>query len=845
MRKSILIPVMFLLAGCGSSVKNSWNNFRGYYNTFYNAKKSYKSGLNQVQNQPVTLDPDQIVRVHPQPAPAGASDFRKAIEKGARLLRKFPESKWTDDALLLIGKSYYYQEEFYPALQKFEELYELTQDGKMKELAALWKGRTLLDLQQHTEAINYLRGVLSALSFRDRPSVMAELMVIMGEHHAMMEEWRESSEKIGEALPLLNPGRLKGRTYFLYGQALERQERFGEAYFGYSNVESNHPQYEYVYWANVKLAEVARKEGNLDKAISIYRSVRNDDKNFERRNYLDLEIGRTYEMKEDYSTALTIYKQILSNDQPTADREIQSRTYFRLGQIYSDTFSRFELAAAYFDSSSQTGSAADLESAEKLAEAYGRYTELNNRSNRIDSLLWLGSLPAAELDSVLKAARQRRITARRAQQQGGEADRVLRNVGQNIGRQSSTEGSVSGFLNYRNPRRVTESKNEFRAVWGERPLADDWRRGEAVSGISSDQTVKNRTGMVTRDRPAGISGEEGSIDISDIPQTEEDRLRLRDEQADIQYEMGNLFFLTLNLPDSAATRFREVVEHFSGHRVALQSMYSLYEIYSSQQPDSAAYWANRILDQYPESVYAEKVSGIMDTGTGTFGFPDSTNVVKRRFLNIEADSSLPTESRALALKTLAKDNRNLGMAPHLFFRSIEEYIRLARRYTDSTAYNRFFTLSADSIQDDSASVDPTIYPFYNEYWDSARVAVTEFDTTFGETPYNNRITTLEQILFESKPSTPTCRQLGVRLQLADSAAYRSTGLASPVTFSILVGREGEIHSSTLVTVSAPDSARQAAVHFLSEAKFKPLQAEGLEIPRWVRCTYTFPAAREL
>lgn len=47
-----------------------------------------------------------------------------------------------DDALFLIGRSYYYQQEFYSADQKFDELYLTTQDQELQKKLYFGKAET-------------------------------------------------------------------------------------------------------------------------------------------------------------------------------------------------------------------------------------------------------------------------------------------------------------------------------------------------------------------------------------------------------------------------------------------------------------------------------------------------------------------------------------------------------------------------------------------------------------------------------------------------------------------------------------------------------------------------------
>ena len=79
-----------------------------YYNTFYLARKDFNKAEENRRNTP-----------NPQ---VQTALYTEAIKKASKLLEFYPKSKWVDDALLLIGKSYYYQAEFTKAERKFREL---------------------------------------------------------------------------------------------------------------------------------------------------------------------------------------------------------------------------------------------------------------------------------------------------------------------------------------------------------------------------------------------------------------------------------------------------------------------------------------------------------------------------------------------------------------------------------------------------------------------------------------------------------------------------------------------------------------------------------------------------
>lgn len=829
-----------------------------------------------VEEQTVEVNPEQPIRIHLNPPQIAQEDFEDTIEKGARILRKFPESKWTDDALFLIGQSYYYIGDYYLAIEKFEELNELTENQRFKQEALIWKARSLLDLEQYSEGIFFITTNLQNDYLTN--SYKAQFQAVLAEHHVMQENWEEAAGFLGNAVADLQEGKLKGRAFFLYGQILEQLERYGEAFFAYDNVASRFPDYGYVYWSNVKKAEVARKDGNLESALSIYMAMAKDDKNVSRLDRINYEIARTLEMMGDITKAENGYKEILYSDKTMASANVEAKTYYRLGKIYSEEYDDFTTASAYFDSSSShVGDIDFLESkfdAEKLASAYGTYTSLKNKVNRLDSLLWLGTLQPAALDSVLKVVReQKKNSSEQAQSSRDNTESKLTNISTgNAEAQAGGSSFQDGFLNYRNPRLKRESISKFRAVWGDRPLVDNWRRIEFVR--SSDiVTGAPEVSMDDSESTLAVLSEENDreidIDVSEIPTTKEQKEGYEDELANTKYQLGNLFFLTLNIPDSAKTYFTDIIRKYPGSRLVPQSMYSLFEIHSETgNEERLRYWGNRILREYPESRYADKISVRMN-GAEPQAASDTASELLDQLQTIEETSDSSTFLKAEEFRRLAIANRSEDLAPYIFSKAIKTYVELAKSNTNSQLYNQFLEaqIEADTLSgtDSEETIDEELYPFFGTYWDSVRTTISEYDSLFTGRPLDKELKIVKKYLDADVPPpksrstarapvsekiVESCSALGPDFEIVGGmtnflarvsfpAELKKSDIPEEITYEILISKEGKATASNLLTkqtAPAVDEVFTSAIN--NHLYFDPgtIADETEE----ARCRLTFP-----
>lgn len=613
-----LLSLAVLFTACGTSVKSSWTNFRAYYNTYYNAKKNFREGYRKVSQQKLNLNPEQPIRIHPQPVKAGDEEFTKAIDKGATILRKFPDSKWVDDALALIGKSYFFKEEYFSADQKFQELYRTTDNASMRHEAVIWRGRVFLETGLFAQGINYIKSELEDTGEEWEPAVRAEALALLAEYNTRLEQPRQAIAYLEQCLPVLEERMLQARGYFLYGQLLEEQGKLDQAFEAYRKVPGLHPPYELVSLAERKEAEVSRESGNLKRALDIYTDMSRDDKNFDIRPDLYYEIARTQQARGNYDEAEQIYNRVLHQSINPPNRETAAKAYYGLAEVFRYHYRNFAGAAAYYDSASSQN--ADPEkvpesfNAGGLARSFGQYARLKSSSYRLDSLLWLGSLPSAQFDSVLQRIRERKRSEMEQQlRERQQQSNTLVNITENGGRATADQSRESGFLNYRNPKQLADARRQFEAYWGGRPLVDDWRRVEAVRQFRQNG---GDTAAVTEAQEQVTREEEGvrqvEIDLSEIPFTDEAKAKTRKELARIRYELGNVFFLSLDMPDSAQVYYRSVIDRFPRSSYAPQAMYSLVELnLINNKPDTARTWAEKLLNQYPQTVYAMRAADRM------------------------------------------------------------------------------------------------------------------------------------------------------------------------------------------------------------------------------------------
>ena len=121
-----------------------------YFNTYYNAKRYYNKAYHEtVRNRTG------------KPSSKEKTNYEKAIEKSLKLIQYYPKSKYVDDALFILGKSYFYTQEYHKARRKFLELKVNYPESKFTLDNQLWLARSDLEMEQFFDAEQTLNNLLT------------------------------------------------------------------------------------------------------------------------------------------------------------------------------------------------------------------------------------------------------------------------------------------------------------------------------------------------------------------------------------------------------------------------------------------------------------------------------------------------------------------------------------------------------------------------------------------------------------------------------------------------------------------------------------------------------------
>ena len=730
---SICILGLLLFAGCSSNsfLGSRFNNFSAYYNKYYNAKRSLAEGVRgfeeKLDQQPIDQDIFLSLFGRSDQASTQRKPFEDAITKSSDILRKHPNSKWVDDAIMIIGKAWFFTLNFVGAEEKFNDILEL--DSPLRDEANFWLARTLIASGAYEDASTHLQAILSSEDLNRRWEPRYRLA--LAELYVQSENWEAASIELEAGLSEIRDKDLAARAQFLEGQVLEQLQRFADAVVAYERVQRHRPSYELSYAAQFSAVRLLADYLDAEEAMIRLRRMERDDKNYDHRAQLAYLRGRVLIALGQYDDALAEYDELLYD--PTAGgAQVRGQVHYALGTYYRDIVVDYPYAAAHFDTASksirtpargqQTGRATTIAlnpspsaitDSEDQASTFGGFSKVLDRIVLMDSLLYLGTLDDSSFAEVVLELRERRAEELKKMEEEMRRQRsesAFRGNAPDVGArgqngfvnavEAGSEGEA-GFLYHKDEMRMTQARQDFILIWGDRPLAPNWRRIAAIEAAlaeAGEEGLENNLPQFTLSDSDMLP----AVDVSAVPRTQEKFDQMLTDRANARYELANVLFLSINRPDSASVWYRMVIEEDSGEEVVQRAYYALAEV---QQALGDTLAANRlyelIISNHQESDLTDQAYIRLGRSVPDRASSDSLALAENAYEYYQMKWQEGVDKGIISsLFNLGLDWPNTPVAPRAFLASGKAYLEWAAK--DSLDVLSALPVSADESQLEAA-----------------------------------------------------------------------------------------------------------------------------------------------
>ena len=220
-----------------------------YFNTFYNAEEHFE-----------TAERIRIENLGGQIPSRSIQEYGKAIEKSEKVLREYSDSRYVKDARLLKGKSHYFRREYDSSVSIFNQLiFEEGFEQEAKYWLALCKWKDL----KPQPAINDLKILSEEV---DSKEFKSKIFLSLGEIYLSIDDSINAYDNFDKGANLSNNRILREQVYFQIAEISFQKTDFDKALESYQKVLSNTVSITRIQDSNLKMVQIYRLRGELEKS---------------------------------------------------------------------------------------------------------------------------------------------------------------------------------------------------------------------------------------------------------------------------------------------------------------------------------------------------------------------------------------------------------------------------------------------------------------------------------------------------------------------------------------------------------------------------------------------------
>jgi len=398
-----------------------------------------------------------------------------AIQKHAMNIAGKEKNPQMDEAYFLLGESRYYDQRFIPSLEAFNYILFKYPTSELVNKAKIWREKINAKQNYNQLAIENLkeiesRGRLSNEEIVELNAVLAQAYLNSKKIDSAVIRLETASEKTQD----LNS---KSRYLFILGQLYKNLDKLDSSTMVYNRVIKLHrkiPREYYVY------SFVEKSKNFLDKSLAMSELIELET-DIENSGYLNIifhQIANLYLEINNDSLAIKYYNKSLRNS--AKDNLVNLKNYNILGDYFFDK-NEYLISAAYYDST-----LAQINNNKKL------FRKITKRRESLDEVIYY-ELSVKTNDSIIrlvKMSEEERVAyfkdyIEEQKKKLNEEKEIVNSKNENsfVSAKNNNISNENALFYFYNPTVLAYGKNEFKKLWGDKQLTDNWRNGKTTTAI--------------------------------------------------------------------------------------------------------------------------------------------------------------------------------------------------------------------------------------------------------------------------------------------------------------------------------------------------------------------------
>jgi tetratricopeptide (TPR) repeat protein len=606
------------------SPKMMYHNLTVRYNFYYNARLKLNLALDKVKN---TQEDDytKILPLYPDEADASSvnPDMDEVIKKMSNAIQLHQPSVWKPDCYLMMGRAYYYKKEYTDALEVFQYLQTHFKIKTIKgvpvptkklfhqpvtDVGLLWLIKTYIQMEKYNEADAVMAEVESRKGFPEK--LKNDLKLLHTYLYIKSKDYKRAIPQVTEAIKLTTDKKLIPRYTFIAAQIREASGNKTTAIKSYKEVLALKPDFVMDFNARKKIVELY---GTMDNApAGEVRTILMGmlaDKRF--KDYWDvvyymlakLELKGKNDKQAIAQLKNSIFYSTTNATQKGLSFELMADVYYKKSQ-YILARNRYDSTLHYLSTNHE-----DYTIVKEKKEILDNVVAKIRIIQKEDSLQKLANLSPQALEKKVS----RMLEAKHRKELNDSLDKSIKQQANNDNKVNGQNDDAAVWYFY-NPSLKGSGYNDFIRKWGNRTLADNWRRNnkQSIAGsgneANKDKDDENEDKPKQKDKDKNEPTTELEKALADIPTTAEGKEESDKKIINAYFELANIYKSKLNNNKKSIETFEKLLERYPSNKFQKECYYNLYLLYE-RLPDYAKseLYKNKILNNFAGSTFAKAI----------------------------------------------------------------------------------------------------------------------------------------------------------------------------------------------------------------------------------------------
>jgi len=457
-----------------------------------------------------------------------------------------------------------------------------------------WLSRTFIERERYSSAEQLIEKIEESGAndnIKDRlPATKAHLYI-------QKKEYNEALKALDVAIQTANDKDDKARYAFIAAQIYDKTGNARMASEQFDRATKVSDNYEMAINAKLNKIKSEKRNGSISASAALKKldKIQRESKNADFQGEIHFAKAEINLEENDIEAARDEFRNALSYGGNS--KSIQTEAYYKLASIYFDR-EDYVNAKNYYDSTATVIEKSDIRS----LEVAGRVADLGDIVKKIkiielqDSLLRLSNLSKEEL-------RELALEMKKNQAALGATSGPSRTDNSNIIKSSRRMGAGrSSFFVY-NPIAVNSGASEFKRIWGQRSLEDNWRRSNRND--ASEQAGEEEQTNIEKEE---IEISDGEIErmMMDVPKNPAGLKATRDKMAEAMLDLGILYRDRLQNYKKSNEVLEKLKRNHTDFEDMDQVLYYLFANYRDLKKQSKSREMAKLLAKnYPKSKFSK------------------------------------------------------------------------------------------------------------------------------------------------------------------------------------------------------------------------------------------------